>query len=309
MTERFTLALAQAEAVRYDKDANLAKAERLMGRAAERGAKAILFPEMFLTGYTVWERVAELAEPLDGPSIRRLAGLAGRFGMHVVCGFPEERPEPGAGPYNSACVIGADGSILGAYRKTHLFDREPRYFSPGEELLVFDTSVGPVGVAICYDLEFPEVARLLALRGARLILNPTANMDPYAEYQEVYLRARAMENGVYVATANTVGEDGTYRYFGESAAVDPRGRVLCRGGSGEELLLAEIDLGARPADENLEYLGRRRPDLYGMLVEEAGDEAVRGAGSPRGSGTSGPAAPPSPSGATGGSSAPPGQPA
>lgn len=280
----FKLAMAQAEAVRYEKDANLAKAEELMARASSHGAQAILFPELFLTGYTVWDRVAELAESLEGPSIRRLADLAGRFRLAVVCGFPERRP--GFRPYNSACVIGPDGTVVGAYRKTHLFDREPEFFSPGETLPVFDTPFGPVGVAICYDLEFPEVPRILALRGARIVLNPTANMEPYAEYQVVYLRARAMENAIHVAAANTVGDDGVYRYFGQSAAVDPQGRVLCRAGGAEELLVADVDFGARPRQESLEYLRRRRPDLYRALAE--GATVKGGAASLRGSGTSGP---------------------
>lgn len=274
----FRLAIAQAEAVRYDKDANLARAEELMARASSQEAQAILFPELFLTGYTVWDRVAELAEPPEGPSIRRLAELAGRFKQVVVCGFPERRP--GFHPYNSACIIGPDGAIVGTYRKTHLFDREPEFFSPGETLPVFDTAFGPVGVAICYDLEFPEVSRALALQGARIVLNPTANMQPYAEYQAVYLRARAMENEIHVAAANTVGDDGTYRYFGESAAVDPYGTVLCRAGSGEELLVAEIDLEGGLSDQNLGYLGRRRPDLYRTLARGTG-----GVASPRGPGT------------------------
>lgn len=243
-----------------------------MGRAAERGARAILFPEMFLTGYTVWDRVADLAEPIDGPSVGRLAELSRKFGVQVVCGFPERGTDGLV--YNSACVIGLDGAVVGAYRKTHLFDGEIRHVTPGGSIPVFDTPLGPVGVAICYDLEFPEVPRTLALRGARLILTPTANMEPYAEHQAVYLRARAMENGVYVAAANAVGDDGTFRYFGESAVVDPRGRVLCRAGSGEELLFAEVDMEARPGDDNLEYLRQRRPDLYGALGDDAAARAV-----------------------------------
>lgn len=296
----FKLAMAQAEAVRYDKDANLARAEELMARALSHGAQAILFPEMFLTGYTVWDRVAELAESLDGPSVRRLAELARRFRLAVVCGFPERRP--GLHPYNSACIIEPDGALVGSYRKTHLFDREPEFFSPGETLPVFNTAFGPAGVAICYDLEFPEVSRALALQGARILLNPTANMQPYAEYQAVYLRARAMENGIHVAAANTVGDDGTYRYFGESAAVDPHGRVLCRAGSGEELLVAEIDLESGPTNQSLEYLRRRRPDLYRMLAGGAS-----GVGSPPGPGSSEPGPRRAPAPATASSSEPPEQ--
>lgn len=264
----FTLALAQAEAVLYDKQANLTRAGQMMAAAAARGAQAILFPEMFLTGYMVWDRVDELAEPLNGPLVHDLAALARQYELLTVCGFPEVCP--GARPYNSACIIDADGTVLGAYHKSHLFAEEPQAFTPGEALRTFDTTLGRIGVMICYDTEFPEVARLLAMNGAQLVLAPTANMDPYRQYQAVYLRSRAMENGIYIATTNTVGEAGGYRFFGESAAVAPDGRVLCRGGAGEELLLAAVDFSAvSPTDANLVYLRHRRPDLYGPLARRS----------------------------------------
>ena len=259
------IALVQAEPVRFDKAANLERARRAVEEAAARGVRLVLFPEMFLTGYMVWDRVGDLAEPLDGPSIRALAEMARAHGTAIVCGFPEDAGR--ARPFNSACVIDVDGTILGAHRKVHLFAAEPDACSPGEEVRAFDTAVGRLGVMICYDLEFPETARLLALDGAQVILVPTANMDPYARHQAVYLAARAMENGVYLACANQVGRDEVYRYFGESAVVDPDGNVLARAGSGEELLVAEIDpASVPPADPNLRYLAHRRPELYAPLA-------------------------------------------
>ncbi len=259
------IALVQAAPVRFDKAANLERARRAAAEAAARGARLVLFPEMFLTGYMVWDRVGELAEPLDGPSIRALADLARAHGTVIVCGFPEDAGR--ARPFNSACVIDADGTVVGAHRKAHLFAAEPEAFLAGEEVRAFDTAVGRLGVMICYDLEFPETARLLALDGAQIILVPTANMEPYARHQAVYLAARAMENGVYLACANQVGRDEVYRYFGESAVVDPDGNVLARAGAEEELVLAEIDLSAvPPADPNLRYLAHRRPELYAPLA-------------------------------------------
>ncbi|WP_027364381.1 carbon-nitrogen hydrolase family protein [Desulfotruncus alcoholivorax] len=267
MSSRFILALAQTGAVLYDKEQNIKKAEVLMSAAASGGARAIIFPEMYLTGYMVYDRLAELAEPLDGIYIGKLAALARRFNLVTVCGFPETNP--GALPYNSACVIEADGTILGCYRKTHLFGEESKYYTPGREFYVFETSLGELGVMICFDSEFPEVSRILTLQGAKLIVSPTANMDPYSEYQSVYIRSRAMENGVFVAIANTVGADEKFSYFGQSSVADPVGRLLCTGGPGEELLLADIDLNlVRVRDEALNYRKHRRPQLYGLLTQE-----------------------------------------
>lgn len=264
MGEKFILALAQASSVLYDKEKNLLKAEKFMVDASARGAKAILFPEMFSTGYMTWDRVSDLAEPLNGPLVKRLALLARQYGLLTVCGFPEKNSK--TKPYNSACVIDSDGSVLGSYHKTHLFSNEPDVFTPGEDIKAFNTSLGRIGVMICYDTEFPETARLLALDGVQLILAPTANMEPYSQFQSVFLRARAMENGICAATTNTIGYDGTYHYFGQSAAADPEGRLLCLGGSDEELLFAEINLTAiPPKDASLQYLNHRRPELYNKL--------------------------------------------
>jgi predicted amidohydrolase len=257
----FLLGVAQLTPARLDKQANLGRIESAMRQAAGAGARAIVFPELFLTGYFLDERLADLAEPLDGPSLSRLSGLAGRHQMLTVCGWPEAADA--TKPYNSAVVIERDGSIIGRYRKTHLFDREPEYFSAGEQLEVFDTSVGRIGVLICYDTEFPEAARVLALEGATILLTPTANMDPYSAYQAVYTRARAMENGVYVATANTVGQLDGFHFFGQSSVVGPAGDVVEMAGAEERLLLASVDVSRLPpSDPTLRYFQHRRPELY-----------------------------------------------
>jgi len=251
----------------FDKDKNLEKADTFMKKAASSGAKAIVFPEMYLTGYVI-DNLSELAETLEGPSIKRLADLAAQYKLLIVCGFPEKNRD--GLPYNSACVIDADGSILGSYHKTHLFCEEAITFSPGESAKTFLTSIGNVGVMICYDTEFPEVARLLALDGAALILMLGANMFPYEEYHASFLRVRAMENSVFAASANFVGSDNVYEFCGRSAIVSPSGEYLSLGSlDKEELLCAEINLAdACPADENINYLLHRRMDLYEPLLKD-----------------------------------------
>lgn len=262
----FLLAVAQLKPARLDKAANLGRIESAMQVAAGAGCQAILFPELFLTGYFLTEQLASLAEPHDGPSLRHLSGLARRHGLLTICGWPEATGGPRL--YNSAIIIERDGTILGRYRKTHLFGREPDYFASGDRLQAFDTSVGRVGVLICYDMEFPETARVLALDGAAILLTPTANMDPYAAYQAVYTRARAMENGIYVATANTVGDLGPFHFFGESSVVSPEGDVIDMADSDERVLVVRIDPArVPPADATLRYLSHRRPELYGQLSQ------------------------------------------
>lgn len=260
----FLLAVAQLSAVRADKDANLKRMAAAMQQAASAGAQAILFPELALTGYVLTNEVTDLAEPLTGPSLHALASLARTFGLLTVCGWPEAADSGLI--YDSAAVIERDGSVLSAYRKTHLFGDEGNVFAAGDRLTAIDTSLGRIGVAICYDMEFPETARLLALDGARMVLTPTASTDPYAPYQAVYTRARAMENSVHIATANTVGELDGRHFFGESSIVDPAGVVIRMAGHEDEILIGDVDLSAPPAaTASLRYLANRRPELYGGL--------------------------------------------
>jgi predicted amidohydrolase len=262
---RFLLAVAQLTPTRLDKQANLERIEAAMRKAADGGAQAVLFPELFLTGYFLDSALTELAEAVDGPGVGRLAELARHYRLLTVCGWPER--SDGDLPYNGAVVIERDGTVVGRYHKTHLFSDEPRFFQPGDRLRAFDTSIGRIGVLICYDTEFPEPARLLALDGATILLTPTANMEPYAPYQAVYTRARAMENGIYVATANTVGILDGQRFFGESSVVGPEGDVIEIADGQERILLVSVDTErVPPADVTLQYLRRRRPELYSPLT-------------------------------------------
>jgi predicted amidohydrolase len=261
----FLLGVSQLTPARLDKEANLLRIESAMQQTAAAGGDAILFPELFLTGYFLTEKLASMAEPLGGPSLVRLQELARRYQLLTICGWPETAG--GSRPYNSAVIIERDGEVVGAYRKTHLFGREPEFFACGDRLRAFDTSVGRIGV-LCYDMEFPEAARILALDGAAVLLAPTANMNPYSAYQAVYTRARAMENGVYVATANTVGQLDRFDFFGESSVVDPEGNVIEIAGAEERVLMVSVDPARVPRSEAaLRYLQHRRPELYGGLTQ------------------------------------------
>jgi 5-aminopentanamidase len=228
-----------------------------------------VFPELFLTGYGFWDTLHDLAEEAHGPAIEQLMGLARRHRLVTVCGFPERLDEGRVA--NSACVIDSDGTLVGVHRKVHLFRDEAELFTAGDALAPFETSLGRIGVLICYDLEFAEAARVLALRGARILFVPTASMEPYRDYQRTYAKARAMENGVYVALVNNIGEDGRYTYFGDSLIVDPEGRVLAEAASTDALLVAEVEpaLVAR-VQERTNYLQRRRAELYGPLLPGGG---------------------------------------
>jgi len=261
----FLLAIAQLSAVRADKDANVAKMAAAMEKAASAGAEAILFPELSLTGYVLTDEVMPMAEPAKGPRFEKLALLAQRLGLLTIFGWPEAT-ESGL-IYDSAAVIERDGSLLHTYRKTHLWGKEADLFAAGDRLSAFDSSLGRIGVAICYDMEFPETARLLALDGARIVLSLTATTDPFAPYQAVYTRARAMENSIYVATANTVGELDGRHFFGESSIVDPAGEVIRMAGRTDEVLVGSVDLtSSHPSTAALRYLASRRPELYGGLT-------------------------------------------
>jgi predicted amidohydrolase len=263
--KKFILSAAQAQSVLYDPEQNLTKAEDIISKASDREVNGIIFPELFLTGYTTKKRVAEFAIPLNHKWIVKLENLAAKYRMMIVCGFPEASSTGQI--FDSACIIDADGKQLGTYRKTHLFKDEAMVFSPGQEYKVFNTSLGKIGIMICYDLEFPEVARLLAILGAELVAVPTANMYPYNKHQSIYLRSRAMENGIFIGCANTTGSDSTYQYCGGSAIVSPAGKVLAFAELEEDMIMSQVDLKeVPPVDDNLQYLKHRRPDLYQSLV-------------------------------------------
>jgi predicted amidohydrolase len=234
--------------------------------AAEAGASLAIFPEMFLTGYNIGDAVFKLAEPVDGPSAGKAADIARTAGVALLYGYPER---DGDTVYNSALLIGRDGAPLANYRKTHLYgSEEKRLFAPGGSLMLAELDSLKIGILICYDVEFPEAVRALALAGAELIAVPTALIRPFDIVARTLVPARAFENQVYVAYAGMCGSEAGLGYCGLSCIVGPDGQDLARAGTGPDLLLADIDLSAisRSRKEN-PYFIDRNPELYAAPVK------------------------------------------
>lgn len=252
--------------------ASTAEALQRLGAACAQaralGAELLVTPEMYLTGYAIGaDRVAALAEPADGPLAQAVAGLAQRHGIAIVYGYPEQNPD--GRPFNAAQAIAADGTRLMNTRKTHLFgDLDRAQFCAGDAASqVFEWRGWRLGLLICYDVEFPETVRLLALQGADAVLVPTANMVPFDEVQRVLLPARALENRVFVAYANASGREGNLTYNGGSVVFGPGGDALALAGDGPALLSATLCAASRSPEATGTPLPDRRSDLYGALAE------------------------------------------
>jgi 5-aminopentanamidase len=257
------IALAQAAGTPGDVGANLATVERVAHEAAAAGARLVIFPEAFVTGYNIGaDRIAALAEPADGPAVGRLRGAAAAAGVALLCGVCERA---GDAVFNSAALVDAGGRLLATARKTHLFGAVDRAaFSAGDAFTTATLDGVRIGILICFDIEFPEPARRLALAGAQLIAVPTSLMEPAHLVAETLVPARAAENQLFVAYANRVGREGDLRYVGRSCVAGPDGVVARAGPEEETVLYADLDLGAIDrARRDHFYLGERRPALYG----------------------------------------------
>jgi predicted amidohydrolase len=259
------VALYQCPPLPLDVAGNLQRLRKLAMEA--RDADLLVLPEMFLTGYNIGvEAVGALAEARDGESAQHIASIAKASGVAIVYGYPE-RADDGQ-IYNAVQLIDAKGESLCNYRKTHLFgELDHSMFSVGpDEFPLVELNGWKLGFLICYDLEFPENARRLALAGAELILVPTANMIPYDFIAEVTVRARAFENQCYVAYANYCGHEGDIHYCGQSSIAAPDGSRIAQAGLDEALIVGTLDrqlmLDSRAANR---YLLDRRPELYGDL--------------------------------------------
>jgi len=256
------VALFQGPAVAGGVAANIEAIAGAAERAADRGAEVLLTPEMSATGYNIGALSAQRAEPRDGPIFDAVAAIARHVGLAVLYGYPE-RAEGGV--FNAVNVVDPDGSLLAHYRKTHLFgDLDRGLFAPGDDLLAqFELAGLTCGLAICYDMEFPEVARAHADAGTDVLLAPTGLMSPFEVVSTILVPARAYENQLFAVYVNRCDVEGDLDYCGLSCVVGPDGADLTRAGAGEELLVADLDpdLLARSRVINT-HLADRRTDLY-----------------------------------------------
>jgi predicted amidohydrolase len=269
------VAVAQTEPKLAEPERNLDACIARVDEAAAQGAELVVLPECAIPGYMFdsLEEALPFAEELPGPTSEAFERECRRLGVHVVCGLLER---DGDRIRNSAILVGPDG-LIGTYRKTHLpFLGIDRFVTPGDELQVWETPLGRIGLEICYDLRFPEVTRTLALRGADIVAHPT-NFPMAAKTQtEVITRARAAENRIYLLTSNRVGKERSGEFCGWSQIVDPYGARLAEADETEEaLLVADVEIEkARdkdyviPGEYELYLFGHRRPELYEALVEE-----------------------------------------
>jgi len=255
-----------------DKQRNLERAERLVRAAAADGAELVCLPEKWnLLGGP--EALLAGAEPLEGPSLSAARGWARELGIHLVAGSIAERAAGHERLFNTSVLIGPDGEDVAAYRKIHMFDvevegvtyRESATEQGGEEIVTAPAGEVEVGMTVCYDLRFPELYRILALRGAELITVPSAFTVPTGRaHWDVLLRARAIEDQVFVLAAGQIGiAPPHYESFGHSSIVDPWGAVLALAPDEECIVVADLDLAEqRQVREKLPSLANRRPEAY-----------------------------------------------
>ncbi|HIE38619.1 MAG TPA: carbon-nitrogen family hydrolase [Anaerolineales bacterium] len=263
---RLTIALGQMDVPVGRPEVTLARARALAAEARQAEADFLLLPELWLHGYDL-KRAAEWATPLGEGGFATMAALAREFSLYLAGSLLEQHAD---NTFNTAVLYGPDGSLLGAYRKVHLFRlmQEPQYLAPGDRATLCPTPWGPVGLAICYDLRFPELFRAMALAGAVLFLIPAQWPVRRIEAWSLLARARAVENELFVATCNRVGSDGSAVFPGRSAVVDPWGHALVEGDDQEGLLVAHVDLREmRKARRYLTVFQDRRPEAY--RVEQA----------------------------------------
>jgi predicted amidohydrolase len=278
------LAVVQMDCVLGDVAANVARIEALardaVGRldaqvpaasdAPGRVPRLIVFPECATTGYFVGEQAASLAEPLDGPTNRRLAALAAAIDAHLAVGVLEAA---GDLVYDALALVSPVDGVIASYRKVHLFAGEKAVFASGREPLLVETPFGTIGLTICYDLMFPEYVRGLVLGGARLIVNGTDWItDPWQTgmgWAGPSVRAlaatRALENGVHVAMAGRVGVEAGFASLGHSTVASPTGAVLAGLEDGEGIAVARVDDPTEDLDRwrsYATYLPDRQPELY-----------------------------------------------
>jgi omega-amidase len=240
--ESFTAAIAQMDIALADKEENLKSAAKFASDAALQGADFLCLPEYFSTG-SVPGRFGELAESIPGKTTEGLCDIAKKNNINIVASLAEK---DGSSIYNTAVFVG-NGKVLGKHRKIHLFLDEGNFVAHGNSCEVVSTKQCKLGMMVCYDAIFPEVARKLALKGAEIILVPANWPDPFQRQWELAIAARALDNQAWVVATNCCGKDERFTYFGKSRVVNPYGETVCECGRGEELLVFGVDGGK--ADE------------------------------------------------------------
>ena len=269
---KFKVGLIQLESALGEKEQNLKLAIELIIQAAAEGANIVCLPELFLTGYNLnvlGGRLRELADTVDGGAVKTLCDTAKQLGVYIVAPLILQRE--GAELLDNAAVLIDDGGrVQGAYCKNHTFggeNGEGRFFAAHGEYPVFETKYGTIGILICYDANFPEPARILALKGAQVLFMPAAWRVQEQDIWHLVTAARANENTVYLAAVNAWQESGDLFLFGESKLLDPRGHTVGQiDAPGSSVLVEEVDIDKlHEMRGSMPWLCDRHPEGYAEI--------------------------------------------
>ena len=280
--KKVRVAAIQLDSQLGDVKHNRSRALEMIREAGEHGAKLVVLPELSLSGFCYGEDFTKVSEPIPGETTALVGQVAKNHGMYVVYGLPERGDVPGI-LYNSVALIGPDGRVQGKFRKLHVtlylhttdfLDEEREIFRPGNELPVFKTDIGTLGMLICQDGDYPEPYRVLTLKGAEII---TVSVNTPHGFEEMWWKmycAHAYMNGCFIITCNKVGEEhytfqgkeNVARFFGGSYVAGPLGNVIAKGGEKEEIVYANIDpKEVARARWSTKLLRDYRPELYRIL--------------------------------------------
>jgi predicted amidohydrolase len=287
MTEKAKASLVQIDAAALAPTRNLQRMCEFASREAANGARLIIFPELANTGYVeplapggsidpafgehaeYAARLYAASEPPGGAVTQALAGICRDHGAHIVAGLSLRDPQLPGVIYNASVLFGPDG-VMGTYRKIHLWHCEKLYFTPGDGLEVHRTTLGTLGMQVCYDIRFPEVTRSLTLKGAEIVCSVWASFrktdapldDPDLFKHRAY--TRSVENGIFFLSFNRVGRQGGFSFLGRSVVTGPNGMVLAASTTEEEeVIRADIDLDAVTSYRmSVGVIADRRPNAY-----------------------------------------------
>ncbi|MFH1978010.1 MAG: carbon-nitrogen hydrolase family protein [Candidatus Aenigmatarchaeota archaeon] len=257
--KEFKVAVAQMDIKLEDKEANLKKTAEMVSTATKQEADFVCLPEYLTTGSAL-EQCSKLAEPIPGHVTDRLRAIAKENGVYLVASIPERTDDK---IYNTAVLIDPRGEVLTKYRKIHLFMEERNHIARGGEYVVADTEFGKVGLMICYDAVFPEIARQLALQGADIVFMPANWPNPFLSQWRLATSARALDNQFWLVATNRIGADSKFTYSGGSRVINPYGDPVVECGDKEEILVATVD--GKVTEEfkrTVNFLNDRHSEVY-----------------------------------------------
>ncbi len=258
--KKFKTALVQMDIECGKVDTNLKNASELIETAVEEGSELICLPEYFPMG-PAGDELGELAEQIPGRITEIMGEIAEEHGVYIVFSMAERSD---GSIYNTAVLIGPEGKIIGKHRKMHRFLDEKDVITPGDGYTVVDTELGKLGLMVCYDAVFPEVARNLALLDAEVILMPSNWPDPFKPQWDLATSARAFDNQLWVIAANMVGATENHTYFGGSRIVDPTGKAVVDGDDEEKVIVGTVDLSVIEEFKGIiNFLEDRKDDYTG----------------------------------------------